>query len=319
MLDGRAHETGAVESFFTPWHAVLYSGAGLALAAIALFALRRRDAGGGWRERLPPGYGLAAVGGVLMIVAGVADMLWHEVFGIEEDLAALLSPTHLLLLSGGLLLLTAPARAAWARSGGEATWARLGPAVVSVALAATTIAFFVEFASPFHDLGPFTGGGDHGGAELGAAGVLLDTVLIVGALGLLVRRFGRLPAGAATLVVASTVALLSLAADFAVDGAVLAAIVGGVAADLLLRAATRRSPDARRLRLALALIPVPLWLSFFAVVELEAGLTWQPELWTGSTFLAALAGFGLGLLLFPGRDGPAWFAGDAREPVAAGR
>lgn len=34
-------------------------------------------------------------------------MMWHQVFGIEVDTAALLSPTHLLLMTGGLLMATA--------------------------------------------------------------------------------------------------------------------------------------------------------------------------------------------------------------------
>ena len=39
-------------------------------------------------------------------------MLWHLAFGIEIGLDALVSPTHLLLLTSGVLLLTCPLRAA---------------------------------------------------------------------------------------------------------------------------------------------------------------------------------------------------------------
>jgi hypothetical protein len=40
-------------------------------------------------------------------------MAWHLVFGIETDVAALLSPTHLLLATGAALIVAGPLRAAW--------------------------------------------------------------------------------------------------------------------------------------------------------------------------------------------------------------
>ena len=50
FLDGWAHDNQKPESFFTPWHGVLYSG----FTAAALFAvhraLRDRATGEGWRD-----------------------------------------------------------------------------------------------------------------------------------------------------------------------------------------------------------------------------------------------------------------------------
>ena len=295
MLDGRAHETGAVESFFTPWHAVLYSGVAAAFAAIGLGARRRRREGASGSAALPTGYRLGAAGALLMAGAGAADMGWHQVFGIEEDLAALLSPTHLLLLIGGLLLLTSPIRAAAARRDAPGDWRELGPALVAVMLSATTVAFFLEFASPFHDAGVFAGGGDHGGPEVGIAGVVVTTIVLLGAVVLPLRWFGRLPLGAATMIFTGVVALLTLASDFAVAGGAVAALLAGVVADALIG----RTTDADPLRLpgALAAIPIVLWLAFYGVVAASLELSWDVELWTGSIVLASLAGFGLGVLV----------------------
>jgi hypothetical protein len=313
MLDGRAHETGAVESFFTPWHAVLYSGVAMALAALAVMAARGRMRGGRAVNVLPAGYGLALAGAAVMALAGLGDMVWHAAFGIEEDLAALLSPTHLMLLGGGLLLLTAPLRSAWRRAPAATTsWRQLGAAVVSTTLAAATVGFFVEFASPFHDPGPFSGGGPHGGPELGVAGMLIDTAIFGGALGLLVRRFGPLSPGMALVLLVGFAALLSLASDFRVAGSVAAAAVAGAFAEVLMILVTRRLRPATGLRLLLAAAPVPLWLSFFAVLAVRNQFSWEPELWTGSTVLASLTGYGIGLLLTIGRS-----AAEAR-PAGAG-
>ncbi len=69
---------------FTPWHALLYSG------AVALFGwqlLTRPTGRAGARERR---WLLAGVG--LFTGGGAGDLVWHELFGVETGLDALLSP-----------------------------------------------------------------------------------------------------------------------------------------------------------------------------------------------------------------------------------
>jgi hypothetical protein len=63
FLDGWAHTHGRVdETFFTPWHAVLYGGY-LACAVVLLGALAQHAARGyRWRQALPSGYGLSLIG-----------------------------------------------------------------------------------------------------------------------------------------------------------------------------------------------------------------------------------------------------------------
>lgn len=87
--------------------------------------LRRRVAGnrtqsaarGGARpgDFLPHGYGLSLIGAGLFLAAGLADLVWHELFGIENDVDALLSPTHLALATSGIMMVFGPVRSAWAK------------------------------------------------------------------------------------------------------------------------------------------------------------------------------------------------------------
>lgn len=101
-LDGWAHiHTGLIDTFFTPWHGLLYS-AYVALAVVLVgTVLRNRTSGfAGWRA-IPQGYEPAVIGVAVFALGGLGDMIWHLLFGIDVDLEALLSPTHLLLALGG--------------------------------------------------------------------------------------------------------------------------------------------------------------------------------------------------------------------------
>src|SRR5918992_2170806 len=108
-LDGWAHHhIPQLESFFTPWHAVFYSGF-LALAGFLMATLLRNHAKGyPWRQAVPSGYEFSAMGVLIFVAGGLGDMVWHELFGIEADVEALLSPTHLVLALGGTLILSGP-------------------------------------------------------------------------------------------------------------------------------------------------------------------------------------------------------------------
>src|SRR5687768_507759 len=83
-LDGWAHNHIAeLETFFTPWHAVLYAGFLAVAALIAVTQYRNVSRGYAWARALPRGYGLSLLGVVIFFVGAGGDMLWHEVFGIE--------------------------------------------------------------------------------------------------------------------------------------------------------------------------------------------------------------------------------------------
>jgi hypothetical protein len=97
--DITSHAIGAPESFFTPPHAVLYSGVGISLiAAIASLGIIGRDKEIR-RESFSLGLKLIIIGSMIQIVAGPSDYLWHELFGTD----GLLSPTHLTLITGILI------------------------------------------------------------------------------------------------------------------------------------------------------------------------------------------------------------------------
>jgi Tol biopolymer transport system component len=152
FLDGWAHRhVPALETFFTLWHAVLYSG--FAACALALLVTQARNMRRGypWRKSLPTGYGLSLAGAAIFLVAGALDLLWHTLFGVERSVEALLSPTHLLLATGGVLLVSGPLRAAWRRilTGARLTWRAGAPALLALLYCYAALGFFTQYAHPF--------------------------------------------------------------------------------------------------------------------------------------------------------------------------
>lgn len=110
FLDAWAHGHVPVETFFTPYHAVFYSGIVAAIVIIAAFAARYHANGYTWTNALPRPYRLAVLGILIFLAGGIGDLLWHRIMGVEEGVDALLSPTHQILGLGIFFLSSGPIR-----------------------------------------------------------------------------------------------------------------------------------------------------------------------------------------------------------------
>lgn len=311
--DGWAHfNVPELESFFTPWHLALYAGFGAMVAWLGVLGWQARAAGGVSLRDLPVGYRGAALGVAIFGVGGVTDLLWHEIFGVEIAIDALLSPSHLLLGLGGLLILTSPIRAQGLLSP-TAARAWTPSAVASLVLSTALVAFFLLYTSPFAmpaPVLPFTptpeGSPGHLEAELpvvaALAGYLVSTVMIAVPLLLILRSGHRAPRAAVSILV-GTIALLSVAVvDFtaiAVAGAV-GAIVGAVVADLALhRTRILTAPQPWGLPVVAAGVAVAVCAGQLAGLALGDALRWPPSLWFGLIVLTGLTASAIGLLARP--------------------
>jgi hypothetical protein len=148
-LDGWAHNNlaSSLESFFTPWHAVFYTGF-LAVAAYHGWLMwQNHRQGYAWRTSLPLGHELSLLGLIIFSVGGLGDMLWHEIFGIEAGVEALFSPTHLLLATGIALVVAGPMRSTSHRLRREtADWRSLFPLILSMTFLLSLFTFMAQFA-----------------------------------------------------------------------------------------------------------------------------------------------------------------------------
>jgi hypothetical protein len=283
FLDGWAHNHQKPETFFTPWHAVLYSGVAAGVAW-------------GWWDARRTGIPLLAgddrltrLGLMLFGAAAAGDFVWHQVFGIEVSVEALLSPTHLTLMTGGLLMLSAPLRAQWNSERTDAT----PEVLVSAALTTAVAAFFVQFASVLRTSTPSLPSSAHVPLAIeraqiyGILTVLFTNLVVLIPIALLLRRF-RVPFAGLALVSTIVAVLVSALDGFQAGPLILAFVLGGLTADIA----------APRLSLArtLALTSLVTWLSYFAIYAARFHLGWSVELWAGVTYLAVLSAAGIGLL-----------------------
>jgi hypothetical protein len=280
FVDGWAHNHDKPETFFTPWHGLLYTG----FMAAVLWGIRegRLERQSGRPSHGPAvGGGLALIGLILFGVGGVADMIWHQIFGIEQDTAALLSPTHLLLMTGGLLAATGPLRSARAFRDGhdDRSFATFFPVALSMTVAIAVVAFFLQFASPFlFDRLP-------AGDEYGVLSVLVTNALFMGG-AIYLLRWWTPPAGTFTFMCSVVVLAILGLHGFEQLPLLAAGFAGGAAADLL----------ARRRWWFATVVPLVLWGTWLAVFAAVWGVGWEAEFWTGTLFLAALTGAGLAAL-----------------------
>lgn len=304
-LDGWAHHhIPELETFFTPWHGVLYSGF-LATAALLVATLIRNNVRGhAWRQALPAGYMLSLLGVPIFLAGGVGDMIWHELFGIEADVEALLSPTHLILALGGTLMVSGPLRAAWRRSEDGAGRLARWPMLLSLTFTLSVLTFMTQFAHPSVEVWAAPSGLGHHATTpimaqaLGVASILLQAALLVGFVLLAVRRWGwRLPWGSLTLLMTLNVALLSVLEDE--YRLIPAAFLAGLVADLLLRR-LQPSPDRPvALRLFACAVPAVYYLLYFLTLMGTEGIWWSVHLWTGSIVLTGIVGWLLSYAFVP--------------------
>lgn len=316
FLDGwhHIHDPG-LESFFTPWHGVLYSGIGIAMAIMAEQVRRNRLQGLRGVAAIPAEYRLAAVGGAVFVSGGLVDMAWHEILGIEVGVEALLSPPHLLLCVAGVLVFTGPLRAAWRTLPQRPGWRDVGPALFSLMGLAALLGFFTQYVSPFTHRYPALVPDPGESADLlhatGVAGVIVTAGILVAAVLVAAARW-RLPFGAVTLIVAGAAALMmTQRGTYELLPATLLATLAG---DVLLWRMPPVHRGAGALRWVGTAIPVLVFTGYFATLGITQALTWSVHLVTGTIVVAGAVGSLVAAVLLAPRALP---APPAPAPTAA--
>ena len=301
VLDGWAHTHGEVDaSFFTPWHALFYSGF-IAYSGFIIWTLWRISTepfsfSKNWFisffSGMPKGYGPAVVGMILFGIAGVGDMIWHILFGLEGGLDILLSPTHLMLAAGMAIGVMAPFWVSWHHSHDkEHLFKNQLSGVVSLGICMSVLTFFTRFAHlqnlnlkeicrghgsaiiaqadncttslRFSQNLPTTAVFSDDGFQLGIISMQLQAVIMMGIILLYLKRWNPARGTLLTLFAVNGLAVSFLAPGPLEDipGKLLLTIVIGIIAEFLYHFV---QPKSNRIR----------WFSFGFLLPLLANLAW---------------------------------------------
>lgn len=317
FIDGWAHNQGrADESFFTPYHALMYGSYMILGALLVSRHFLNISRGYGFFQSLPRGYQIALVGVLSFGVAGLADMGWHLAFGIEENFEALLSPTHLALAGGYLTIILGVLLVHWQQPLNQRGWAQLWPVVLVSTGLLSIMTFFLQYANYLQGPEFLVGFRPRDTSLLDIAGIfgyLAPPLLSVCLLLVLLRRW-RLPFGGMTFILAVNNLLMAIMlihgrTDAQVYQTWILMTVPAVVVGLMLDSlALWLRPGVNRvwtMRLMAVAIPFLLSLGYMAAMHVyglwlfDRGLWWTIHMWLGIPGLAGLIGFLLSLVAMP--------------------
>ncbi len=316
FIDAHEHLFKTVETFLNPWHLTMYTGAVFAAVVLAVATARNRRPNETFWQAIPSGYRPSVAGVAGLIGGGALDSLWHAVFGFEHQLDLLLSPPHLLLLTGLFFLAVGPVRSALARPPASRLLDQL-PMLLSMGLAFEVIQFVMQIAFypealqrdrplsqvVFHDeqfvLSVFL----FYKQALEIAIVIWQSALLAAAVLYLCART-RLKFGA--LVVVCVAEKLWIGGELSSDAfelllLLLASVAAGLAGDSIVSKLKPSLQNPNAFRLLGFAVPAAYFAAYFTfAVPMFGGTWWDSSFLFGSIALAGIVGVCVSQLLVGG-------------------
>ncbi|MGH7660150.1 MAG: hypothetical protein ACRENA_04435 [Vulcanimicrobiaceae bacterium] len=287
----------------------------MATGAVVLTATALRNRARGYRglNLWPSEYRLPLLGIPLFFIGGVADLIWHTIFGVEERVEAVTSPTHMIIVLGIFLVVSAPILSALhvrerLRTLGDqlplvfalATWlefVHLGtayafdPSAARIYAPPNEILYSPDLFTNVTMVSYKTGGG--------IAIIILQTFILMGFATWLVSNFALRP-GAMTifLLAGNCMMAASITNDtpLAVTYLVMS-IVAGVVADIFMAQGGAQALRGPRLHAFGFVVPLVYYAAYFAVTIATGGTWWDPALIGGALGWAGLIGAAVTLLV----------------------
>jgi hypothetical protein len=283
-----------LESFFTPSHFLFYSG----FAAIAFFYLVLsffyHQKGYRWLNSLPKGYSLIYL--LLFAAGGVVDFIWHSLFGVEKNLDALISPSHLFLGIGTSLILLAPARSGWLQEETKRNIFSQLPLLISLVTIWTCYSVVTEFAHPIFQpilsgvIFPRQSSQIFNAQGLGVASIYLQTILMMSILYLNIFRWKFVPGGITFLFSINAILMtmmasktLSIDYNFLTGG-----LIAGVLTDFLYYFIRPSINNPLRLQIFSFTVPLVYNSCYFLSLYLGKGFWTSIHLTTGVIIESAI-------------------------------
>ncbi|GAA2637923.1 hypothetical protein [Paractinoplanes durhamensis] len=300
QLDAYAHATTPeLETFWTPWHAVLYSGIAVSGLTLVWLLRSRLPTIPTYRTvlALPNALRVPMLGMAFLLVGGGIDTLWHNIFGIEQGLEIFVSPSHEFIILGMVLVAAGPALMTAVQPGDRLSIADGALVTVSALLTVLPLHIYSLHANILGTI--FFGEGDDPvriystDAQM-MHGFLFTTVLLFLPIILIGRRW-RLPIGVPAVLVALPAFAMHL---MFLEGEPwwmpVTVALAALGTELLARVVAPIVPlPASGAWVLLGLVAPPLvWGSLLLVADIEIGVGWNVHIVSGLLTYTALTGIG---------------------------
>ncbi|MGX9790307.1 hypothetical protein [Mycobacterium sp. MMS18-G62] len=311
-LDAWAHSNLTdLETFFTPWHAVFYSGFTATAAWVCVMVLRNVRQGRSGIAAIPIGYGWTVIALAVFGLSGIADGVWHTLWGIETTINILFSPSHLGLGASMVIIVTSPLRAMWSDPDIPAapTLRQFWPAALSIGMAVAQVLLFLGYGDALKYRAEWIVDGfsaSQQSAAVLASRLIISNIVLLAPVLFLARRW-RLPFWTTTLVWLPAIALAGAETEARNSSILLTFAFTAVLVDLLARWLRPAAGRRGAFWLFGASAAFVTWALYLAVASITVGRTPSViEMWTGAPIVAGLAGWLLAVLMLP----------DARQAVS---
>ncbi|WP_436529494.1 hypothetical protein [Actinoplanes sp. HUAS TT8] len=299
QLDAYAHATTPeLETFWTPWHAVLYSGIAASGFTLLWIMRPRLPQIPTYRSliALPNALRIPIAGMAFLLVGGGVDTLWHNIFGIEKNLEIFVSPSHEFIILGMVLVAMGPALMTATLPGRVLGVGGAFLVAISALFSALPLHIYSLHASAlgFRHLGSGAGVPNVFSSDGQLVhGYLFSTVLLLVPILMIGRRW-RLPIGLPTALVSIPALLMHLMFDSEASWwPQLTVALAAPAVELVLRVADRLvSLPVTGRWIALGLIAPPaVWGAVLIVGQIRTGTVgWNIHMVSGLLTLTAFTG-----------------------------
>ncbi len=301
-----------LETFFTPWHAIFYAGWLLLASLFAWTAYANHQNGYAWKFSLPKDYVFAARGLAIFALGGFADMLWHTFFGIEKHFAIMISPPHMLIAVGGMMVTMGFLRGVWVLGKKPE---HVTDGMVALIIAYTTLSFnyLLDYFNPFVFPYMMTSFAQSTlfhpqignvlittelSEILGMGSMIIFTTFLMGVI-LMSIRYWKPPFGTFTLVLTLTVSSVILAYTRNYYF-ILSTLVAGLVIDLLYYFLFKTDITKYiALRMFGFMVPFVLFMSMAITMVSVDSTLWAFPMWGGSILITGFIGFLLTYILVP--------------------
>ncbi len=292
-LDAWAHNHFRLETFWTPWHGVLYSGLFATALVLPGAMLINRLKGISWRETIPAGYEISVLGIIGSIIGGLGDMTWHLLFGIEQNIDAAFSPTHIALMLFFGFVVVGPFHALYVNN---ARFSRV-LLLLSFTLLLTYWALISQSISPYTTLWlvdtPKT---NETGQALAIAAYVIQGAFLAGLTMYLLRRWNVF---FGFFFIALTISAAPLAAMQNNYIVIPIGMVAGLLIDCAYLLIRPSLASIERFRIFVASVPGIWLLTYTLIVSLVYGTVWSTHMLVGSIVITSILSWLLSGLMFP--------------------